>query len=315
MDAPVPEPEVAALALAGLTAHPKTLPARLFYDGAGCALFYRITELPEYYLTRTELGMLPAIARAVADAMPAPAVLVEYGASEETKAGFLLDRDRAGAPVFSSYVPIDIAAPSLAAMRARLARARPGLAVWPIAADFQRPPALPDAVRGLARLGFFPGSTIGNLEPAQARDFLRGAAARLGEGARMLVGVDLRKDAARLLAAYDDAAGVTPAFNRNLLVRLNREAGADYDPLAFDHRAVWNAEQSRIEMHLASRQAQRVRVAGRVVEFAAGETIHTENSYKHAPDGFAALAASAGWRAERRWIDPERWFSVHLLAA
>lgn len=305
---------IAALALAGLRAGPKTLPAQLFYDEAGCQLFYRITELPEYYLTRTELALLPRVAVDVAALLPAPAVLVEYGASDETKAGFLLDRKRDDVAVFAAYVPIDVAAPALVGLRARLARARPGLAVFPVAADFTAPVALPGAVRRLARLGFFPGSTIGNLDPAQARAFLAGTRATLGPGARMLVGVDLRKDPAILLPAYDDAAGVTAAFNRNLLVRLNREAGASFDPAAFDHRAVWNAVEGRIEMHLVSRRAQVVRVAGETIRFAPGETIHTENSYKHTEAGFAALAATAGWGAERVWTDPAALFSVHLLA-
>ena len=304
---------VPVLALAGLRARPKTLPAHLFYDEAGCRLFYRITELPEYYITRTELALLPLVADAVAAELVAPAVLVEYGASDETKAGFLLSRRRGGAPVFAAYVPIDIAAPALAALRARLGRARPDLAVFPVAADFLRPVVLPGAVRGLARLGFFPGSTIGNLDPEQARVFLAGVRAALGEGARLLVGVDLRKDPAILLPAYDDAAGVTAAFNRNLLVRLNREAGATFDPESFDHRAVWNAVEGRIEMHLVSRRAQTVRVAGEPVRFAPGETIHTENSYKHTLAGFADLAAAAGWRSAQVWTDPAALFSVHLL--
>ncbi len=313
-EAPAQPAHIAALALAGLRARPKTLPAQLFYDEAGCALFYRITELPEYYLTRTERAMLPAVAAEVAALLPGPAALVEYGASEETKAGFLLDRDRAGAPAFAAYVPIDIAAPALAALRARLARSRPGLAVHPVAADFQHHVALPGAVAGLARLGFFPGSTIGNLDPPQARAFLGTARAALGDTALMLVGVDLRKDPELLLAAYDDSAGVTAAFNRNLLARLNREAGADFDPAAFDHRAVWNAAESRIEMHLVSRRAQSARLAGVVLRFEAGETIHTENSYKHTIEGFAALARDAGWRAARVWTDPAGLYSMHLLA-
>jgi L-histidine Nalpha-methyltransferase len=304
---------VAALALAGLRARPKTLPASLFYDEAGCELFYRITELPEYYLTRTELALLPLVAEEAAALVPAPAALVEYGASDETKAGFLLDRKRDETPVFAAYVPIDVAAPALAALRARLARIRPGLAVFPVAADFMAPVALPAAVHGLARLGFFPGSTIGNLDPPQARAFLAGTRAALGPGAQLLVGVDLRKDPAILLPAYDDAAGVTAAFNRNLLVRLNREAAADFDPAAFDHRALWSATEGRIEMHLVSRRAQAVTLAGETIRFARGETIHTENSYKHTTAGFAALAAAAGWTPRRLWTDAADWFSVHLL--
>jgi dimethylhistidine N-methyltransferase len=304
---------VASLALAGLRARPKTLPARLFYDDAGCRLFYRITELPEYYLTRTELALLAQVAAEVAAMLPAPALLVEYGASDETKAGFLLDQRRGGVPVFAAYVPIDVAAPALDALQGRLARARPELRVWPVAADFLAPIALPPGGGERARLGFFPGSTIGNLDPAQARLFLAGVRRALGPGGRLLVGVDLRKDPAILLPAYDDAAGVTAAFNRNLLVRLNREAGATFDPLAFDHRALWNAEEGRIEMHLVSRRPQAVTVAGEIVRFAAGEMIHTENSYKHSLSGFAGLAAAGGWRTERVWTDPAGLFSVHLL--
>lgn len=307
----MPEPDIAALALAGLSARPKTLPPVLFYDDAGCALFYRITGLPEYYLTRTELALLPVIAREIAPLLARPAGLVEYGASDEAKAAFLLDCP--GAP-FAAYVPIDIAAAALEAMANR-ARARwPDLAVMPIAADFLTPPRLPPALDGMARLGFFPGSTIGNLDPPAARRFLAGARAALGPGARLLVGVDLAKDPSLLLPAYDDAAGVTAAFNRNLLVRLNREAGADFDPAGFDHRALWNAAEGRIEMHLVSRRAQRVRVAGTAIDFAAGETIHTENSYKHSLPGFAALARAGGWTPARVWTDPGQLFSVHLLA-
>ena len=307
----MPEPDIAALALAGLSARPKTLPPVLFYDDAGCALFYRITGLPEYYLTRTELALLPVIAREIAPLLARPAALVEYGASDEAKAAFLLDCP--GAP-FAAYVPIDIAAAALDAMANR-ARARwPDLAVMPIAADFLTPPRLPPALDGMARLGFFPGSTIGNLDPPAARRFLAGARAALGPEARLLVGVDLAKDPSLLLPAYDDAAGVTAAFNRNLLVRLNREAGADFDPAGFDHRALWNAAEGRIEMHLVSRRAQRVRVAGTAIDFAAGETIHTENSYKHSLPGFAALARAGGWTPARVWTDPGQLFSVHLLA-
>ena len=316
IDAPMGgDPAVAALALAGLGAQPKTLPAQLFYDSAGCALFYRITELPEYYLTRTELGLLPRVAAEVAAEFVPPAALVEYGASEETKAGFLLDQRRDGRAVFAAYVPIDVAAPALAALAGRLSRHRPGLAVFPVAADFTAALPLPEGVRRLPRLGFFPGSTIGNLDLPAARAFLARVRAGLGPGARLLVGVDLRKDPAILLPAYDDPAGVTAAFNRNLLVRLNREAGADFDPLAFDHRALWNAAEGRIEMHLVSRRAQRVRLAGTAIGFAPGETIHTENSYKHTLPGFAALAAAAGWVPRRVWTDAAQWYALHLLEA
>jgi len=303
---------VADAALSGLLQPQKTLPAKLFYDEAGCRLFGRITELPEYYLTRTELALLAEVAPRVAAMVHGPAVLVEYGASDETKAEFLL-RESERAQVFQAYVPIDVAVPQLEQMRNRLRRRRPDLLVCLVPADFMEVAALPTQVPSLPRLGFFPGSTIGNLDPQEARRFLQAARGALGDQSRFLVGVDLRKDPAILLPAYDDAQGVTAAFNRNLLVRLNREAGADFDLSAFAHRAEWNDELSRIEMHLVSLRDQVVRVAGHAISFASGETIHTENSYKYAPERFAALAEQAGWHSAELWTDPARLFSLHLL--
>jgi dimethylhistidine N-methyltransferase len=302
--------EVAAAALAGLEAPRKTLPPKLFYDEEGCRLFGAITELPEYYPTRTELALLPGVARAVAARVPAGAAVVEYGASSEQKAELLLDA--LAAP--RAYVPIDVAERALAGVAMRLARSRPALPVFPIATDFLQPLTLPDAV-GEARLGFFPGSTIGNLDPAEARRFLAQARATLGPEARFLVGVDLRKSADVLVPAYDDAAGVTAAFNLNLLRRLNREAAATFALDGFAHRAVWNAAEGRIEMHLVSLREQTVRVADRPIRFARGETIHTENSYKPTPEAFAALAHDAGWRVEEAWTAPREQYSLQLLAA
>lgn len=298
---------VAALAVAGLRQRPKTLPPQLFYDVRGCALFARITALPEYYLTRTELALLPRVARELAAMAPAGCVLVEYGASSETKADILLNGLRDPA----AYVPIDVAAAALEALRRRM---RGRLPVHPCAADFLRPLALPREVAGRPVLGFFPGSTIGNLDPAAAVGFLRQARTTLGEASLFLIGVDLRKDPALLLPAYDDAEGVTAAFNLNLLTRLNREAAADFDLAAFVHAARWNAAEGRIEMHLVSTRAQTVRVAGERVAFAAGESIHTENSYKHSAAAFAALAEQAGWRRTALWTDPRDLVSLHLLA-
>ncbi len=298
--------------LAGLCASPRTLPAKLLYDEEGCRLFAAITELPEYYLTRTERALLAAEAGAIADALPAGASLVEYGASSEDKALVLLDALAATGRAARSYVPIDIAAPALTALTARLAARRPGLVVVPMAADFLAPIALP-TIAPPPRVGFFPGSTIGNLEPATARAFLARARA-LGPTALFLIGVDLRKDPARLLAAYDDAAGVTASFNRNLLVRLNREAGADFDPAQFKHEARWNEAEGRIEMHLVSRRAQQVRLANITLGFSEGDSIHTENCYKHSVEGFVALAEGAGWRARRVWTDANATFALHLLA-
>ena len=300
---------VAAAALAGLRAPRKTLPARLFYDPEGCRLFERITALPEYYLTRTERALLATIAPEIAADVAPGAALVEYGACDEAKALLLLDStDR-----FSAYLPIDVAGPELAALARRMGRSHPRLAVRPITADFTAPLVLPPEVAKRPRLGFFPGSTIGNLDPDAARALLANVRDTLGRGERFLVGADLRKDPALLLPAYDDAQGVTAAFNRNLLVRLNREAGAEFDPGSFAHRAVWNDAQGRIEMHLVSRRAQTVRVAGEAVAFADGETIHTENSYKHTLAGLQLIAADSGWVPLRAWTDPDGLFALHLL--
>lgn len=274
------------------------------------ALFEAITRLPEYYLTRTELALLDDFAPDLA-ALAAPgSVLVEYGASSEGKALRLIDADPGR---FAAYVPVDVAEGALEAMRARLALSHPALRVRPICGDFQRPITLPEALSGHPRFGFFPGSTIGNLDPEAAVAFLRQASVTLGEAAWLVVGADLLKDEATLVPAYDDAQGVTAAFNLNVLHRLNREAAADFDVSAFRHEAVWNAAHGRIEMHLRSLRAQSVRVAGMVVHFAAGETIHTENSYKHSLAGFAALAAAAGWTRAQVWTDPRARFAVHAL--
>ncbi|HSU06646.1 MAG TPA: L-histidine N(alpha)-methyltransferase [Acetobacteraceae bacterium] len=306
---------LAATALDGLSRCPKTLPPKLFYDEEGCRLFYRITTLPEYYLTRTELALLRRIAPEIAAGLEPPAVLVEYGASDETKAELLLDQtDKLGRLRFAAYVPIDIATEALERIQARMQRHRPELAVCPVGADFTTPVALPRPVDRMSRLGFFPGSTIGNLDPPAARQFLARTRITLRHGARMLVGVDLRKDPAILVPAYDDAAGVTASFNLNLLARLNRDVGADFDLNGFAHRAIWNDAESRIEMHLESRRAQSVQIDGQIVRFVRGETIHTENSYKYSIAGFAELAAAAAWRVCGVWTDPARLFSIHLLA-
>ncbi len=310
-DTPEPAGSVLDEILAGLSAGQKTLPAKLFYDEAGCALFNRITRLPEYYVTRAEMALLELHAAEVAAHAPPGAALVEYGASDEAKGAALLD---AGRGRFAAYVPVDIAGPALLAIAGRMRASHPGLAVVPVAADFLQPLALPHEVARLPPFGFFPGSTIGNFRPPMVRRFLRTVRATLsGDGPCFVVGTDLRKDPSRLLPAYDDAEGVTAAFNRNILRHVNRIADADFDPDAFAHRAVWNAHEGRIEMHLESRRAQAVRVAGRTIRFRAGETIHTEDSYKHTPDGFRALASDAGWRSAGFWRDPDGLFGMHLL--
>lgn len=306
---------LADLALSGLSRPQKTLPAKLFYDDEGCRLFYRITELPEYYLTRTELSLLPDVARHVAALLQPNSVLVEYGASDESKAAFLLAAESVKSRrAISAYVPVDVARLALTRMRDRLAHRFPSLAVHPVVADFMDPVVLPEAVAALPRVGFFPGSTIGNLDPPEAGRFLRLVRAALGESALLLVGSDLRKDPSIVLPAYNDAEGVTATFNRNVLVRLNREAGADFDPAGFDHRAIWNDADSRIEMHLVSRCPQTVHICGQRVDFLETETIHTENSYKYAPETFKTIAAGAGWHVRQMWTDPKRLFALYLLA-
>lgn len=299
--------DIADEALAGLTQRQKTLPAKLFYDAEGCRLFGDITELPEYYVTRTERALLARVAPEVGGAAPLGAVLVEYGASREDKAQVVLAEMR----MPRAYVPIDVADGALAEIAERMAGGP--VEVHPVAADFLAPLVLPQEVAGMPVLGFFPGSTIGNLDPATARRFLAQAAATLGAGSMFLVGVDLRKDPAVLVPAYDDAAGVTAAFNLNMLVRLNREAGADFNLDHFVHEARWNDRDSRIEMHLVSDRAQDVHVAGRTIHFGRGESIHTENSYKHTIAGFQGLAANSGWRPVWARTDERQLFSLHLL--
>ena len=301
-------------ALDGLLRNKKTLSPKFFYDEEGCRLFQKITELPEYYLTRTELLLLETVAPAVAAGSASRTALVEYGASDESKARFLLDQCQTDAdPVFDAYLAIDVASEGLDQTRDRLERLYPHLDVHVLAADFFRPIDLPHAFIDKPRLGFFPGSTIGNFDPSTASTLLRQIGKTLGRGAQLLVGVDLRKDPQVLLSAYNDSAGVTAAFNRNALVRLNREADAGFDIDAFVHRAIWNDEESRIEMHLISLRDQVANIADQKIRFTEGETIHTENSYKHTVDGFAALAKRSGWRAREVWTDAENLFSMHLL--
>ncbi len=294
--------------LDGLRKQQKTLPSKLFYDAEGCRLFAAITQLPEYYVTRAERALL---ARIVPELPRLPgSAFVEYGASDEAKALMLLDQ--VGSAI---YVPIDIAAIALQEMTDRLRISRPNVAVCAVATDFLQPFTLPAPTAGRAKFGFFPGSTIGNLDPVAASSFLRQARTTLGPDADFLVGVDLRKDPGLLIPAYDDEQGVTAAFNRNLLTHVNSLVGANFDPLSFMHRAIWNPDLGRIEMHLVSSHPQTVNVAGTEVDFAEGETIHTENSYKHTTDGFLAIARPSGWRSSAVWSDDAGMFSLHLLTA
>jgi dimethylhistidine N-methyltransferase len=293
----------------GLGDSPKWLSAKYFYDSTGSDLFEQITALPEYYPTRTELGILEKNARAMSAYIPLAAALVEFGTGSTRKARILLGT----APQISAFVPVDISAEFLAREAAALRRDVSSIAILPVAADFTRDFDLPPQIRARPRVGFFPGSTIGNFEPEDAAEFLRQAARILGHGSTMIIGIDLIKDEALLNAAYDDAAGVTAKFNLNILTRMNRELSGNFDVSAFRHRAFYNTEGHRIEMHLESLKDQIVAVAGRTFDFAKGETIHTENSYKYTVESFRALAESAGWRPVATWTDADALFSIHAL--
>lgn len=292
-----------------LSRSPKSISPKWFYDEAGSALFEEITALEEYYPTRTETALLRAIAQQLTAEIPDDAVLVEFGSGASAKTRVLLD----AAPQISAYVPLDISVEALETAAGSIRDAYPELEVQPIAGDFTRPMTLPPLLDQRPRVGFFPGSTIGNFGPEAAREFLRQVRALLGEDAAFIVGADLVKDEDTLVSAYDDAEGVTAAFNLNLLERANREAGADFKPTAFMHRAIWDAAQSRIEMHLVSLIDQAVRIGGWHFRFEEGETLHTENSYKFTLDGFSALAAESGWTIGRRWVSPPPEFAVFLL--
>ena len=296
--------------LAGLSHHPKQLPPKYFYDEAGSKLFEQITLLPEYYPTRTELRILRDCGAEIAATLPKNAALVEFGAGATTKVRLLLNQCS-----FGAYVPVDISGDFLNDQANDLRKDFPDLAVYPVTADFTKPFALPPETGDMPKIGFFPGSTIGNFDTHEACAFLRTARAILGEGATMVVGVDLEKDESILRAAYNDAAGVTGLFNSNVLVRINRDLGGNFDISAFAHRAIYNRERHRIEMHLIARKAQTVRVLGRAFAFRAGETIHTESSYKYSVERFAALARGSGWKPRQSWTDPDGMFSVHALVA
>jgi dimethylhistidine N-methyltransferase len=302
-----PANEFAADVIAGLTAKPKFLPPKYFYDLAGSSLFDRITALAEYYPTRSELGLLGKHAAEIASLFPPASALVEFGSGSSRKARIVL---RAAASV-EAYVPVDISGDFLQQDAARLRRDFPHLAIIPVVADFTALSALPAEIAGRPRAGFFPGSTIGNFEPHEACAFLRRAGTILGVGAVLIVGVDLEKSPDILYRAYNDAEGVTAKFNLNLLARINRELGANFDLGAFEHHAFYNAERHRIEMHLASTRRQKVRIGDATVEFRAGETIHTENSYKYSIESFQAMARGSGWSPLQAWTDG--LFSVHAL--
>lgn len=293
--------------VAGLTSTPKTLPSRWLYDDRGSQLFEDITVQPEYYPTRTETGILRENAGAMAAFCGERAVLIEYGAGASVKTEILLGAMTSPA----LYVPVDIAGDFLVEAAERIERRFPYIEIRLVVADFTADFDLPaDLPRLPPRVAFFPGSTIGNLAPPDAVDLLRRMRGHAGPSGRAIVGVDLRKDLDTLLAAYDDAAGVTAAFNLNLLERANRELGADFDLAKFRHEARWSERKSAIEMHLVSLAAQTVRVDGREIGFAEGETIHTEDSRKYGLEGFGKLAAAGGWTVAETWSDPDGRFAV-----
>jgi L-histidine Nalpha-methyltransferase len=307
--------KVAHAVRTGLASAPRRLPPWLFYDEAGSRLFEEITALPEYYLTRTEHSILARNAGDILARAAAGACLriSELGAGSAAKTRLLLtaavERQRA-----VLYEPIDISMTALLVAQARIERDVPGARVRPLVMDYTNGFALDPCGAGERRLVLYIGSSIGNFEAEESARLLRRLRAQLEPGDSLLLGVDLVKDESLLLRAYDDAAGVTSAFNKNVLVRLNRELGADFDPDAFFHRARWNPAHSRIEMHLESLTAQCVRLAAldQEVEFEASETIHTENSYKYAPGQAEALLEDAGFAATAIWTDEQRLFAVHL---
>lgn len=296
----------------GLTSQPKMISPTWLYDRRGSELFEEITRLPEYYPARAEITILEARARELAQAIGPDATLVEFGSGSSRKTPILLralERPRL-------YAPLDIAEDMLLASAEDLARQFPDLTIAPQIADLARDfTPVVSRLEGARKVGFFPGSTIGNFYPREAVRFLRRAATALGPDALMIIGVDLQKDLDRLLPAYDDAAGVTAEFNMNLLRRINRELGGNFDLEAFRHQVRYDAQAHRIEMHLASLADQTVEVAGRSFSFLTGETIHTENSYKYTIRSFQSLARLAGWRPLGLWCDPEGLFSLQLLEA
>ena len=301
--------EFADAVLSGFARKPRSLPCRFFYDARGSALFEEITQLEEYYPTRVETALLEAYGAEIAERMGDARVLVEFGSGSSRKTSLLLSA-LACIPV---YVPIDLAGESLAEAADWLSERHDGLAIRPLVADFTKTHTLPVVARRPRKLGYFSGSTIGNLTPGEAQAFLVNAARLLGRGAAFLVGVDLKKDPAILIPAYNDRRGVTAAFNLNLLERINRELDGDIDVGRFAHDAIYDERLGRIEMHLVSLVRQTVRVLGREFRFTEGERIHTENSHKYTIAEFQALARTAGWRPAEAWTDAGNHFSLHLV--
>jgi len=304
------DPQFRADVLAGLERRPRAIPARWFYDRRGSELFEDITELPEYYPTRTERAILEQACPEVAQIAGTGRAIVEFGSGSSVKTPILLD---AVAP--SAYVPIDISGDFLRESSRTLSRQFPDLLVLPFEADFMKPLTLPRTIADAEKLGFFPGSTIGNMIPLMAVDLLRTMRTSLGEGAMLLIGMDRIKDEATLVRAYDDAAGVTAAFNMNLLERINRELAGTIPLDAFRHRAIWNDDRARVEMHLEAVRDTGFTIDQREFSMTAGETIHTENSHKYGTRDARILLRSGGWTPIDMWTDPDDRFALYLAEA
>ena len=295
--------------IGGLSQRQKTIPARYFYDRLGSELFEEITLLPEYYPTRTEIALLRDHAADIARLTGTDKPVVEFGSGSSTKTPLLL-----AAVQPASYVPIDISGHFLELSAQAFAQAHGHIKVLPVVADFTRPLTLPDSVDG-PLIGFFPGSTVGNFAHAAAIDLLRSFRRILGADARLVIGIDLRKDPRLLETAYDDAAGVTARFNLNVLTRINRELGGTIPVDAFEHRAIWHDGRGRIEMHLEAQRNVAFQAAGHHFAMLRHDTIHTENSYKYTPEEIRLLARASGWEPMAGWIDRDRLFGVHVWAA
>ncbi|AHB48322.1 methyltransferase [Hyphomicrobium nitrativorans NL23] len=304
-----PADDFADAVLAGLSKPQKAISSQFLYDARGSALFEEITGLPEYYPTRTETAILSAYAAEMVDGLGADGVLVEFGSGSSVKTEFLLSQLRPGVV----YVPVDVSESALYEAAQRLSARFPTLDVRPVAGNFSHPIRLPEDLKARPAIGFFPGSTIGNFGPPDAVRLLRSFGRALPDVSRFIIGVDLKKEARRLVAAYNDREGVTAAFNLNLLVRINRELAGDFDVESFRHEAIYDPRAGRIEMHLVSDVTQDVHVLGCRFRFKAGESIHTENSYKYTAEQFREMAGAAGWHVGRLWTDANTDFSVHEL--
>ncbi|MFP3920124.1 MAG: L-histidine N(alpha)-methyltransferase [Dichotomicrobium sp.] len=301
--------DFAAEVLDGLSTRPRSIPCRFLYDARGSELFEQITQLDEYYPTRTEIGLLEKHAADIAALAGEDVVIVEFGSGSSRKTEILIE----ALPGLAAYVAIDISPAALTEAAERLRARFPGLSVVTVTGDFNGPIELPAGVTGKRKLGFFPGSTIGNLDTDEAVAFLENAGELLGADGALLIGVDLKKDESVLVPAYNDSEGVTAEFNLNLLRRINRELGGSFDLSKFAHEAIYNVEAGRMEIFITSRENQNVTVLGRDFAFRRGERIHTENSHKYSLNDITVMAERAGWEHARAWVDDDNLFSLNVL--